>query len=60
MWILLEVISVIARLDTLEATVKQVNLKQCISFSIILSSIFFFEYIACTVIKFREMLTRFP
>ena len=29
--ILLEVIAVIAGLDTLEATVKQVNLKLCIS-----------------------------
>ena len=60
MWIKLEVIAVIAWPDTLEATVKQVNLKQCISFSIILSSTFFLEYIVCTVIKFREMLTRFP
>ena len=30
-WIKLEVIAVIARLDTLEATVKRVNFKLCIS-----------------------------
>ena len=30
-WILLEVIAVIVWLDTLEATVKQVNFKLCIS-----------------------------